>query len=396
MKQNKPQHPVRWYQRAAIWIGIGINPASITLGGGLASRLPLTSLVWLVPLGALLITSIAVTAGIIGRRRREPFTMWAQSTFGPGVGVLLLNLTMALGMIGWSGFQHGLAGTGFANILRLPGYAGVVLLGGLWFLLVNSGTNRWNALVWVTALSSFALVFISLAVVRGQSVNPVPTETISLQTAVSVIGSIIAFASLFSLRCTDFTWDLASDWDVVWNGVAFLVSFVVSAFVGVFLFRATGEWDLTLILDGTNQAILAQFFLVVSLMGPALSTKHSGGLAWGQLLSTSYRVSVALVVVAGVVLGALRFDRQLLLFLEWVAAILPPAMAVMIGMALLRKRVAPTVALAAWLTGAFAAVFVKLNGQIVHLLVGASVSVLVLLMGYWWETRSEVHPARWD
>lgn len=395
MKQH-PQHTARWFQRAAIWIGIGINPASITLGGGLASRLPLASLYWLLPLGAFIITSIAVTSGIIGRRRREPFTRWARSTFGAGAGVLALNLIMALGMIGWSGFQHGLAGTAMSNMLRLPGWAGVVLLGLFWFLLVNGGTNRWNALVWVTALSSFALVFVSLEVVRGQSVTPTPTETMGLQTAVSAIGSIIAFASLFSLRCTDFTWDLASDWDVVWNGCGFFVSFVVSAFVGMLLFRATGEWDLSVILAGTNLAILAQLFLVISLMGPALSTLHSGGLAIGQLLSSSYRTSIGLIVGVGMALGVLRFDRQLLLFLEWVAAILPPAMVVMIGVVMMRRRVGTAVALIAWIVGAVAAVLVKLSGQHVHLLVGATVSILILTTGRWWVQRTAAGIAEGD
>lgn len=381
MANQENKYNARWYQRAAIWIGIGINPASITLGGGLATRLELSALSWLIPLGAFVITAVAITAGIIGRRRREPFTKWAQSTFGAGIGVVFLNLIMAVGMVGWSGFQHGLAGTGLGNLLGLPSWAGVVLLGIGWFFLVNAGTNRWNALVWVTALSSFALVFISLTIVRGQSVNPTPTELLGVETAVSAIGSVIAFAALFSLRCTDFTWDMASDWDVVWNGVSFFVSFVVSAFVGAFLFQSTGEWDLAVILAGTNLAILAQLFLVISLMGPALSTKHSGGLAWGQLLSTPYRASVGLVVVAGVTLGVLRFDRQLLLFLEWVAAILPPAMAVMIGMAMMKRRPKTAVALAAWIVGAVTAVLVKLSGQNIHLLVGAGISIIILLLG---------------
>lgn len=381
MDEPITQYNTRWYQRAAIWIGIGINPASITLGGGLATRLPLAALYWLIPLGAFLISSIAVTAGIIGRRRREPFTKWAQSTFGADVGVVFLYGIMALGMIGWSGFQHGLAGTSFGNILGLPPWAGVVLLGIFWFVLVNAGTNKWNYLVWVTALASFGLVFISLGIAREQSVNPMPTDELTVETAVWVISSMLAFAALFSLRTTDFTWDMASDWDVALDGIAFFISLTISTFVGVLLFQSTGEWDLSVILGGTRLAILAQLFLVISLMGPALSTKHSGGLALGKLISLDYRLSVGVVVALGVLLGILRFDRQLLFFLDWVAAILPPAMTVMIGLALMgQRRVNTAVALIAWLAGAVVAVLIKLNGQMIHLIAGAGTSILILLI----------------
>lgn len=377
-----PQYNARWYQRAAIWIGIGINPASITLGGGLATRMPLTALYWLVPIGAFLISAIAVLAGIIGRRRREPFTLWAQSTFGSGIGVVILNAIMAIGMTGWSGFQQGLAGTSLSNMLRLPApWIGVVILAVLWFLLVNAGTNSWNYLVWVTTLASFALVFVSLAIVRGESVNPAPSDTLTAETAVWVIGSMIAFASLFSLRTTDFTWDMASDFDVLLNGLGFFISFTVSTFVGAFLYQSTGEWDLSIILGGTNLAILAQLFLVISLMGPALSSKHSGALAWSKLISQPYRLSLGLIVILGMTLGIIRFDRQLLFFLDWLAAILPPAMAVMIGLALMGgKRVNTAVALSAWIIGAVVAVLFKLNGQITHLIAGATTSILILLI----------------
>lgn len=370
----------RWYQRAAIWIAIGINPASITLGGGLATRLPLSALYWLVPMSAFLISCVAVTAGIIGRRRREPFTQWAQSTFGTGIGVIILNAMMAVGMTGWSGFQHGLAGNGFAHMLRLPPWAGVALLGVLWFILVNSGTNKWNYLVWITTLASFALVFISLGIVRNQAVNPTPSDMLSGGTAVWVIGNVIAFAALFSLRTTDFTWDMASDFDVMLNGVGFFISFTISTFVGMLLFQATGEWDLSIILGDTNLAILAQLFLVISFTGAALSTKHSGALAWSKLLHLPYRTSIGLIIFLGVTLGILRFDRQLLFFLDWVAAILPPAMAVMIGVALMKtNRVNTAVALSAWIAGAAVATLFKLNGQITHLIAGAGTSILILI-----------------
>lgn len=380
MGDSVTEYNARWYQRAAIWIGIGINPASLTLGGGLASRLPLSSLYWLIPLGGLTISAIAATSSIIGRRRREPFAKRAQSTFGVGFGSILLSAIMVLGMIGWSGFQHGLAGTSFGNMLGVPSWVGSIVMALFWFALVNAGTNKWNAVVWITTVASFALVFVSLGIVQEQTFNSAPVEPFSLETAVWAIGSMIAFATLFSLRSNDFAWDMASDFDVVLDGLSFCLSFTISTFVGALLYQSTGEWDLAIILDGTRLAILAQIFLIISLMGPALSTKHSGALAWGQLTKMSYRTSVAVIMGVGLFLGIIRFDRQLLLFLDWIGAIMPPALAVMIMVSVLKRRVNTAVAVTAWLVGALVAVIIKLSGQSTHLIIGAVTSILLLLI----------------
>lgn len=380
MGQFMTQFNTRWYHRAAIWIGIGINPASVTLGGGLASRLPFSSLIWLMPIGTLIISGICVLAGILGRRRRQPFTKWAHVSFGQGGGLLLIYLMMGLGMVGWSGFQHGLAGTSLGKLLGLQPWMGVIILGISVFLVVNLGPNRWNSLVWLTTTASFGLVFIALWIVRAKNLNPVPSDQLSTQTAVWILGSIIAFASLFALRCPDFTWDLMSDKDVIYDGTAFFASLLTSLFVGASLFRATGEWDLTIIFGSSSLAGLAQLFLVISLLSPALSTTHSGTLVWEEILPLSYRSSMALLLAAGVTLGLLRFDRQLLFFLDWIAAVLPSAMAVMIGQSLQKEANSDKVAaLLAWLGGAFTAVLFKLNGQIIHLFAGALMSIFLLV-----------------
>ena len=92
---------VSWRDRAGFWIGIGINPAILTVGGGLASRTSLSALAILIPIGALALTALAVTQGLISRRHRAPLAQRAADTFGTGMGATILNLLMALGMTGW-------------------------------------------------------------------------------------------------------------------------------------------------------------------------------------------------------------------------------------------------------------------------------------------------------
>ncbi|MDX1522936.1 MAG: hypothetical protein R3264_15010, partial [Anaerolineae bacterium] len=210
---------VRWQQRAGIWIGIGINPASITLGGGLASRLPLSALVWLMPVGAVILVSLVVMMAIIGRRRRKPLAQLSTGVLGLGLGALLLNLIMGLGMVGWSGFQLGLSGTGVANLLRAPWWLGVGLMAGLFYWFSTLNVNRWNALVWITTLSSLALAVVALITVVGREVViTAAAAPFSLGAALWVLGSVVAYGSLFTLRVSDFSWDMDTDRDVIFDG----------------------------------------------------------------------------------------------------------------------------------------------------------------------------------
>lgn len=360
---------------------MAVNPASITLGGGLASRLPLAALVWLVPLGSVALVGIAVACGLIGRRHRVTFARWSTHTFGVGVGALLLNAMMALGMSGWSGFQMGLGGTGLGNLVGLPTWGGPIAMAILVIVLGNLNVNRWNVFVWLTTLAALGLAITALVIVGGQRPLDYPTEILTVELTFWAVGSIIAFASLFALRSTDFTWDLATDRDVIIDGVCFLVLFLVSLIIGIQLFRTTGDWDLAAILAGTPLAALGQLFLFVSLLSPALSTLHSGALAWTEILPFKYWQGTALLVGIGLVLGLLRFDRELLTFLDWIGAVLPPAIVVMIAAGWRGRKLPRRLTLAAWLIGAAVAVAFKLNGQIVHLAAGAITAALVLGVG---------------
>ncbi len=328
-----------------------------------------------------MLASLAVICGIIGRRYRATFARWSAHTFGLGVGAVLLNLMMALGMSGWGGFQMGLGGTSFGNLFGLPWWGGPLAMAILIVVLGNLNVNRWNVFVWLTTLSALALAVTALVAVGLRPSLEYVTEPFSAERAFWVVGSIISFASLFSLRSTDFTWDLASDRDVIIDGLCFLGVFLISLVIGIQLFRTTGDWDLAQILAGTPLAILGQIFLFVSLLSPALSTMHSGALAWAEILPLKYWQGSLILVGIGLILGLLRFDRELLTFLDWVGAILPPAMVVMIISAWWVKKPPPRLTLFAWLVGAATAMAFKLNGQIIHLAAGAIVSYGVLVLG---------------
>ena len=365
---------VRWQQRVGIWLGISINPASITLGAGLAARVSLTKLAILIPLGTVLLAALVLTAGVIGRRYRLPLAGLASRTFGDGVGARVLNLLMASGMLGWGGFQVGLAGSSLAALLGLPLWLGMAITAVSIYTLGSMGVNRWNALVWVTALASLGVAIISLLVSVGE-VGQSQVTAFGWGDAFWVIGGIIAYASLFALRCADFTWDLASDRDVFIDGLAFAVPLVLSLGIGAFLFQAVGSPNIGDVLAETRYAFLGLVFLVISLLSPAMSGLHSGSLAMRQVVPISRRQAMLLHCGLALLLGITRFDYRILPFLDWVGALLPSALVVI----LLRTAVPlPTRhARTAWWAGAAAGASAKLLGSQAHLAIGAAAAAII-------------------
>lgn len=386
-------YTARWYNRAGIWLGIGINPASITLGGSLATRLEVSALLWTIPIGAFCLWSICVLAGIIGRRKRQTFVRWSTTTFGAGIGATLINLSMALGMTGWSGFQLGLGGTSLANLLGIENatWIGVITMGILVVVLANFEVNKWNWFVWLTTLSALTMAIIA-TIIALQFNEAVPAkaalavnEASATPTAIfSVITSIIAYASLFALRSTDFTWDLASDKDVIIDATILISTVLITITIGIMLYQGTGTADLAVALSGTPLALMGKAFLFISLMAPALSSLLSGSLAWASILKINYRTATVLLIGVGIALGLVRFDQSLILFLDWLAVIMPPAIAIMLVYGLSKRSFSTKVTLAGWMIGAAIAIGIKLTGGAFHLAIGAAMGLSVLFIGSIW------------
>jgi hypothetical protein len=375
-----------WQQRVGVWLGISINPASLALGAGLAARVPLKTLAILIPLGTLLLTALVLLAGLNGRRHRLPLAGLASRTFGDGAGARVLNLFMALGMLGWGGFQVGLAGSSLSELVGWPLWLGMVLTASGIYIFGSMGINRWNALVWLTALASLGVAIISL-LVSVEEVAVSQVTTFRLGDAFWVIGGIIAYASLFALRCADFTWDLASDRDVVIDCLAFAIPMLISTGIGALLFQASGSPNIGDVLAETRYAFLGLVFLVMSLLSPAMSGLHSGSLAMRQVFPVSRQQAMLLHCGLALLLGITRFDYRVLPFLDWVGALLPSALVVI----LLHTAVPlPTrLSRTAWWAGAAAGAIAKLLGSQAHLAIGAGVAVVVFFAAVWWHRTSK-------
>lgn len=371
---------IRWYQRASVWLGIGINPASISTGGGLATRIPLSDLVWLVPLGALLLTLLCTGQGLLGWRRRQRLSQIASATFGSAWGAGLLNLLMAIGMVGWGGFQGGVSGASAAQLFNLPGWAGALLVVVGLYILSEFGVNRWAALAWMTtgaaiALTLFALVSVDLSVPTDSQIKPV-----SLGSWIWVSGTIISYATLFSMRNPDFTWDLATRGDVLKANLFLFFPMLFSMGVGALLFRSTGDWNIADVLTQARSAALGHIFLIIAVISPLISGWYSGALALSNLTPLTQRQSTILICAMSFILAVTRFDQLLLPFLGYMGAMLVPALIIILLTNALPDRPRVEHAFMAWMAGAAVAILLQLSGQASHLAAGVLCSVVVLLL----------------
>jgi purine-cytosine permease-like protein len=378
--------------RASIWLGIGINPASISTGGGIAMLLPPRQLLWVLPLGALLLTLISISQGLLGRQRRARLAQIAAATFGQSWGAGLLNLLMALGLIGWSGFHGGVSGASLAQLLSVPQWAGAFFMIGALYLFTSFGISRWAALSWITTGAALALTIFALVVIDWRTGATLSTTRVHAAPAnlLRSLTTIIGYATLFSLRTPDFTWDFARRRDVLTVNLFYFVPLLFSMGVGALLYYATGNWNIADLLAQRHSAALGHLFLIVAVISPLISGWYSGALAISHMTPLTARQSTLFICVVGFLLAATRFDQQLLPFLGYLGAALGPALTVMILVNALRTRRTAVANTTAWLSGALIAVTLHALGQPLHLLAGAGVSLIIWAL---WAVGSPSHPA---
>jgi purine-cytosine permease-like protein len=337
--------------------------------------LPLNSLFLIIPIGALVLAGLTMAQAFVCRRRREPSTVRAVNSFGPNWGSTLLNVIVALGTLGWFSFYAGLAGFAMATLVDLPGWLGALIISVGLYLVNILGLDRWNALVWVTALSTVGVAAYAMYSV-GTTWAPDRTASIGAGEFLWAIGSVVAYGLLFAVRVGDFAWDLERDDDVLKAGLSLYIPLVIFLSIGALTYRAVGDWNIADVLARSESTALGNIFLIISVIAPAMSGFHSGSLAIPTFTPLGKRGSTILIAVLGFALGAVRFDRQLLLFLDLLGSFLAPALVVMLLMAVLKNSPGRAAALVAWMAGSAAALAAKWQGEISPVLVGIAVCLV--------------------
>lgn len=367
---------LRWTARAGAWTAIAASPASLALGAGLAARtdgpLPLVTLV----AGGAGMVTVLWLQGQLGLARPigegSDATTALRSMLGPRA---LHGVATGLGiaMIGWFGFNVGLAGAGAAALTGLPGPLAAVIVGVGCTAIAVSGIRRWNivalcAAASATVLTALVLTWTDLAATWPIALTAVPAPRAVVTEAAVLVG----YVAVFAVRSPDFSHGLAGRAQLA-RCVALLVG-TTMAFImaGATLWLATGASDVVAHLSGSGNASLGNALVVVALIAPTLTAVHSGHRALAQGTGLPPRLAVAVLATAGTVLAAARFDLWLLSWLGLLAAALPPLIAPLAVERRCRQRggTAATVPWWTWLPGSAVATGLAATGVTVAPLVG--------------------------
>lgn len=317
---------VSWSARAGAWLAIGSSPAALVLGAGIADRHGGAAAALPLVLGALVMGLLLAAQGLLGLARplgeSASLSALAPRYLRRGSHVAL-NAILGAAMIGWFGFNVGLGGAAAAALLGLPGPLGPLLLGIPIVVLSFGGMGRWNALAIATTCSALVLVGVVALRLAAPQV-PLAAAPGPLSLAVTDVAAMVGYVAVFSVRAPDFSVALRSRRDLLICVGLLVVPTVLVLLAGVGLYLGTGSVDLVGTLAAPGGLPLGNLLVALAVVAPAFTTTYSGSLSLRSVVPLSDRAAVLAVALPGLVLAALRFDRQLVAWLTVLAVVLPP------------------------------------------------------------------------
>lgn len=385
-------HPGRgaaWTSKVGAWIGLGASPGALLLGAGLAERhggpipvlgvvigvLSMAVLLWCQ--GLLGLQPPAGENGTLSRLSRVYFSRRMQRTLG---GVL------AVGMIGWFGFNVGIGGAAIGALFGLPQIVGPLLLGLPCLVLATGGLRRWNATATIATLAALALT-VMVVIELSARTSPVTLGGEPGASLLTDVSAYVGYVAIFSVRAPDFSVGLATRRDLAWCVAALCVPVLLVGLAGVGLQMGTGTSDLVGVLAGSGMLAIGNLLIALAVVGPTLTTLYSGSLALDAAIGLPHRRGMVAVAVLGLALAIARFDRQFIGWLIVLSVTLPPLVVPMAVEATRRRRGGAhrVVPLWSWLPGSVIAVALMIAGigaaPVVGLVVAGALTVVWMRLG---------------
>lgn len=364
---NEQSASRKWHQVAGAWLGVGTAPGALLLGAGLAQRhggqAPLLTL--LLSLAGMF--TLLWFQGSLGLKSPlgdgQNFTHLMPRYFGVGMQRILGGM-IAIGMIGWFGFNVGLGGAALSALLKLPAAAGPLLLGLPILALSVSGMRSWNMLAAVTTIAVMILVVL-ITTRLPAPVSPVMLATGNLAYLVTDVAAFIGYISVFSVRAPDFSAGLTARRDLLISVLLLCLPVMAIAVAGVHLHMGTGSTDLVGILAGSGNLALANLLLSLAVIAPTFTTLYSGAPALKSAVGIPEIPGMIVITVIGLGLAVARFDLWLLSWLRLLAALLPPLI-VPLAVESYRRRnghAGRLIPLWVWLPGSFLSLCLMLIGH---------------------------------
>jgi len=371
----------RWTNTAGAWLGIGTSPGALLVGAGIAARyngpMPVLSIL----LSFLLMFAIFWYQGQLGMAapygEGGDLNKITPRYFGP-LMQRVIGAVIAIGMIGWFGFNVGLGGAALGTLLKLPAFAGPLIIGLPILALSLFGMRSWNGLATVSTI--VVLVLVGMVVLRLSA--PIVPVTFGLASPVNIIMDVAAFVgyiSVFSVRAPDFTTNLKSRKDLGILEILLCLPILLIALAGVGLQQGTGSLDLVQVLSRPGGLPIGNLLITVAVIAPTFTTLYSGAPSLRAALGIQDRIGMILITLIGLILAIGRFDLWLIAWVSVLAAMLPPLLVPLaVESSLRRRKSAPRlIPIWVWLPGSLTSVILTLARQPLAALIGLSLSGIV-------------------
>ncbi len=372
-----------WTDVMGAWLGVGTAPGALIVGAGLASRyggpVPILSILF----GFALMFAMLWFPGLIGMAppigEGLKLTELAPRYFRPGMQKTLAAL-IALGMIGWFGFNVGLGGAALSALLKLPGFLGPLLIGVPVLVYSLRGIKHWNGLAAVTTI---AVIILVVLVTMRYSARIMPV-TLALGNPLFMIvdvATFVGYVAVFSVRAPDFTAGFGSRKDLLISDLLLCVPAVLIALAGVGLQLGTGSSDLVSILAQPGGLAIGNLLVFLAVIAPTFTIIYSGAPALKAAIGLNETTSMYVITAFGLILAIARFDLLLLNWLGILAALLPPLVVPLVAEAARRRRGRKPylVTFWLWLPGAFVSVLLTILKQPMAALIGLLISGMVTM-----------------
>jgi purine-cytosine permease-like protein len=376
--------PKRWTAAAGAWLGIGTSPGTLLLGAGIAQRYDGP-----IPLLSILISFVFmyILLWYPGRLGLNPpigegrnLAGISQLYFGPTMQRIIAAM-IAIGMIGWFGFNVGLGGAALSALIDAPAWIGQMAIGIPVLLLSLAGLRIWNRLAYVTTIAVLMLVgIITLRLSNGSF--PVTTH-VENPLYLLVDGAIFfGYISVFSVRAPDFTAGLNRRKDLVISELLLCIPLLLVALAGISLQQGTGSTDLVSILASPEGLPIGNLLIALSVIAPTFTTLYSGAPALGSSTGMREKPAMVLITAIGLGLAILRFDRELISWVSVLAAMLPPLIVPLAVESTQRRRGHPPrlIPIWLWLPGALVSMILSLLKHPLAALAGLFIAGIITVI----------------
>ena len=242
--------------------------------------------------------------------------------FGPAMQRIVGGL-IALGMIGWSGFNLALGGAALGRLIGFPHWLGrsdyrlaracPLVTGHPQLERPGSADDDFGA-------STCRLDYLPI----GYPGLPITFAINSPLYIITDVAVLVGYVSVFSVRSPDFTNGLSRTRDLVILINLLCLPVLALMLAGSAIYLGTGETDLVALLASQGALSIGNLLIFLSVIAPTFTTLFSGAPGLRAAIGLPERAGMFVITIIALILAFFRFDLYLGGWLSILAAILPP------------------------------------------------------------------------